>query len=73
MDHGRRNDVGAFIAALRKPAMLDPIPNVRSGTLGKAIVWIEAHAVRLVVLWLVINSLGLTFTIFRLQHLHLIK
>jgi hypothetical protein len=72
VDHGRRNDVGVFIAALRKPAMLDP--NVRrSGTLGTAIVWIEAHAVRLVVLWLVINSLGLTFTIFRLQQLHLIR
>jgi hypothetical protein len=53
--------------------MLDPIPSVRSGTLGKAVVWIEAYAVRLVVLWLAINSLGLTFTIFRLQHLHLIR
>jgi len=41
--------------------------------LGKAIVWIEDHAVRLVVLWLVIDSLGLTFTIFRLQQLHLIR
>ena len=73
MDHGRRNDVGVFIGTLRRPAMLDPIPSVRSGTLGKAIVWIEAHAVRLVVLWLVINSLGLIFTIFRLQQLHLIR
>jgi hypothetical protein len=53
--------------------MLAPVPSVRSGTLGKAIVWIEDHAVRLVVLWLVIDSLGLTFTIFRLQQLHLIR
>jgi hypothetical protein len=40
----------------------------KTGTLGKAIVWIEAHGVTLVALWLVINSLGLTFTILRLQH-----